>query len=299
VDGPFGDKVPQYLTNRNGTYTAVRVRYCNQSSSRQDRRHCQTSLALRKQVQQPDKVLDQGLGDTRRPCITKVLDPEARGGLVLCRSGNSVMLVSRFFPRAPPRARKPSQLVGRNHGAAEKVGSHWDMAKRAICRAWVSSNEGRPAVSAAGWTAAPAPRIAQTEGWQVGWTPWRVDTLRPQVVQHIRRWSRNHCAGTCPCSVPARWESTWEINVVLLVQSGARVGSELGYPGTGQYRRSDEPTASTAMVSGEAELSHRRCPFRSPPFGVPGTRGPGLAASPTRQLPQRAGHGRGNHAAMS
>ena len=61
------------------TATAVRVRYCNQSSSRQDRRHCQTNLALRKQVHQPDKVLDQGLGDTRRPCFTKVLNPEARG----------------------------------------------------------------------------------------------------------------------------------------------------------------------------------------------------------------------------
>ena len=280
--------MPRYLTNRNGTYTAVRVRYCNQSSSRQDRHHCQTGLALRKQVQQPDKVLDEGLGDTRRPCFTKVLDPGARGGLVLRRSGNTLKLVSRFFLRAPSRARKPSQLVGRNHGAADKVGSQWDMAKRAICRAWVSSNEGRSSVSATGRTAAPAPRIAapapriaQTECWHVGWTPWRVDTLRPQVVQHCRRWSTNHCARTCPCSVPARWESTWEINVVLLVQSGTRVGSELGYPGTGQYRRSDEPTASTAMVSSEVELSYRRCPFRSPTFGVPGTRGPGLAASPT------------------
>ena len=93
--------MPQYLTHRNGIYTAVRVRYCNQSSSRQDRRHCQTGLALRKQVQQPDKVLDQGLGDTRRPCFTKVLDPGAKGGLVLCRSGNTVKLVSRFFLRAP------------------------------------------------------------------------------------------------------------------------------------------------------------------------------------------------------
>ena len=144
------------------------------------------------------------------------------------------------------------------------------------------SNEGRPAASAAGRAAAPAPRAARTEGLQVGWAPRRVDILRPQAVQRCRRWSRNHCAGTCPCSVPASWESTCEINVVLLVQPGARIGSELGHPGTGQYRRSDEPTASTAMVSGEAERSRRRCPLRSPPTGVPGSRGPGLAASPTR-----------------
>ena len=75
----FDGKAPQHLTNRNGAYTAVRLRHCNQSSSRQGRRHRQTSLALRKQVQYPGEVFDQGVGGARRPCFTKVLDPEARG----------------------------------------------------------------------------------------------------------------------------------------------------------------------------------------------------------------------------
>jgi hypothetical protein len=44
-------------------------------------------------------------------------------------------------------------------------------------------------------------------------------------------------------------KSTWMIKVVLLVQTGVHIWSELGHPGTRQYRRSDERTAWTAMVS--------------------------------------------------
>lgn len=85
---------------------------------------------------------------------------------------------------------------------------------------WSSSGVGSPWAAATG-RAAPPPKAARAAGWQVGCTPYRVETLRPHTEQRCRWWSRNHCGGTWPCRVPARWESTWEIKVCLMVHPWA------------------------------------------------------------------------------
>ena len=162
------------------------------------------------------------------------------------------------------------QVVVVHHGrdrtaeglAPKEASSRRDVSERAPSGVMGSSGVGSP------WgtgRTAPPPKAARAAGWQVGCTPYRVETLRPHTEQRCRWWSRNHCGGTWPCRVPARWESTWEIKVCLLV-----------HPWAPRHRAI------------ESERSRRRWLARSPPSGVPGAGGPGLEASPTRH--PRKGH---------
>ena len=66
--------------------------------------------------------------------------------------------------------------------------------------------------------------------------------------------------------------------VATLAQPGARVGSAQRQPGTGQNSRCRE--GAPRPLAGDRSRS--RADPRSPPTGVPGAGGPGLAASPIR-----------------
>ena len=69
----------------------------------------------------------------------------------------------------------------------------------------------------------------------------------------------------------------WARIVAAVAQPGARAASAQGQPGTGQYTREANARPPTG------DRSRSLADPRSPPAGVPGAAGPGLAASPMRR----------------
>ena len=143
VDGPFGGKVQQHLTNYNEIYTAVGVRHCHQSSPRRDRRHtarqawpCASRFSSR--ISCSNKALVMSGGPALRRYWTR--RPEGAGCCVGGDTPQNSCQDCIASESSSARGKESKSTCGgiqivevgrRSHAAAEKAGSHWGMAKRA------------------------------------------------------------------------------------------------------------------------------------------------------------------------
>ena len=145
---------------------------------------------------------------------------------------------------------------------------------------WIAVKDGKgpSAAPRAGPASRLCPAAARAVGRQVGCTPKRVATLRPQTRHRCRLRVWSHSAGTRPWRDPAKWASTCIRRVPEEVQPRLRAASAQGQPATGQNRRGPATAAGAIGTSSEAAAGAstsmpspiRARRGRSPPSGVPG-----------------------------